>query len=81
MEKKRALLEVAEEVLGLPQDEMAENLSLDLFDNELIDSLGCMSMMASLGDKLGVEIPIEQFTPDDFVSLASMLDALQRIGL
>ena len=76
---KAALLEAAEEVLGLPQDEMAESMELDLFENGLIDSMGCVAMMTYVEEQLNVSIAIEDMANEDFATLAAMEKAIANM--
>lgn len=73
------MLEAAEEVLGLPQDEMSEQFDLDLFENGLIDSLGCVAVMAYMEEALGKKIDLAKMEPDDFTSLQTMTDAIRSM--
>ncbi len=77
---KKAVLSAAEEVLGLPQDEMAENMELDLFENELIDSMGCVAMVTEIADLLKLRLDVEKFQPEDYTSLQTIGDAVERIA-
>ena len=76
---KNTVLQAAEDILGLPRDEMENNLDLDLFDNNLIDSLSCVAMINAISESLDVEIDIKNFTPDDYASLKSIGEAIERI--
>ncbi|MCF0121135.1 MAG: hypothetical protein HUJ65_05800 [Oscillospiraceae bacterium] len=76
---RTALLEAAEEVLGLPADEMAENMDTDLFENGLLDSMGCVAMMTYVEEQPNTSITIEDMDADDFTSLAAMEEALKRM--
>lgn len=71
------ILEAAEEILGLPQDEMSEQFELDLLENGLIDSLGCVAVMAYMEEALGRKLDLAKMEPDDFTSLRAMTDAIR----
>ena len=73
-----AVLEAIENVLGLPQDEMREQLDLDLFENELIDSLGCASLISEIEELLDKDVPIENFDLGDFKSINTLVDAVAK---
>ena len=76
---KSALLGAAEEVLGLPQDEMENSFDLDLFENNLIDSLGCVAMVTSVSEILNKDIDIEKLSPEDYATLNTLGEAIERI--
>lgn len=78
-EIKKVLLSATEEVLGIPADEMADNMDLNLFEAELLDSVGCAYLITTVSDLLHKNIPISKFKPEDFVSLNAISDAIERI--
>lgn len=74
-----ALINAAEEVLGLSPDDMRENTELDLFENELIDSIGCIALLTEVESIIGKSIDVSQMVPNDFTSLSTMADAIEKI--
>ena len=78
-EIKKALLEATEEVLGLPSDEMEDSMDLNLIESGLIDSVGCAYLITSVSDILHKSIPIGKFKAEDFTSLNTIIEAIERI--
>lgn len=78
-EIKKALLNAAEEVLGLPSDEMEENMDLNLIESEILDSVGCAYLITTVSDILHKNLPIGKFKAEEFTSLNTIGAAIERI--
>lgn len=58
------------------EDDVREDLSLDLFEEGLLDSLGVAQLLMELEDKLGIVIALTEIeksdinTPEKIISLA-----------
>ena len=76
---KSVVFDAADEILGLPQDEMEDQMDLDLFENGLIDSLGCVAMIDYISSELSCRIDMENMEPEDYESLNSIIAAVERI--
>ena len=50
-----------------------------LVDDELIDSLYLVSLVAEIMDEFGVKIAVDDITPENFNSLDAMLALIQRL--
>lgn len=50
-----------------------------LVDDELIDSLDLVSLVAEIMDEFGVKIAVDDITPENFNSLDAMLALIQRL--
>jgi len=73
------LLTCAEDILGLPADEMREQLDLDLFENSLIDSLGCVSLISAVEEETGKKIDLSALAPEDLKTLSKIAAAIERV--
>ena len=54
MDLQEKVIEIFEEVLGT--DEIAEDLDLDMFENELLDSLAIIEVLLGIEEKLGLSL-------------------------
>jgi len=77
MNVQNALLDVMEEVFGLEKDELLEDIDLDLFENDLVDSLGIVTMMGELEEVLHAKLDISKMSPEDFRSVRTMTAAVE----
>ena len=50
-----------------------------LVDDELIDSLDLVSLVAEIMGEFGVKIAVDDITPENFNSLDAMLALIQRL--
>ncbi|HIR84595.1 MAG TPA: acyl carrier protein [Candidatus Galloscillospira excrementavium] len=50
-----------------------------LVDDELIDSLDLVSLVAEIMDEFGVKIAVDDITPENFNSLDAMLALIRRL--
>jgi len=77
MNIQSALLDVMEEVFGIEKDELQQDIDLDLFENDLVDSLGIVTMMGELEEVLNKKLDISKMSPDDFRSVRTMTAAVE----
>ena len=59
MTVQKAILTAMEEVLGLEEDDLIENLDLDLFESGLVDSLAIVSLISVIEGHIGGKIAIK----------------------
>lgn len=60
---KEKILEILAE--ACEDDSVMENLDLELFDSDLLDSLGFAELLAALDDELGVVIAPSEVSRED----------------
>lgn len=78
MTVQQSILSAMEDILGLDQDELMENLDLDLFENGLIDSLAIVSLISEVEENLNKKIAIKQIAPDDFLTINKLTSAIEK---
>ena len=78
MTVQKAVLTAMEDVLGLKQAEMRENLDLDLFENSLLDSLGVVTLINEVEEHIGHKIAIKQIPPQDFLTINRLTAAIEK---
>lgn len=78
MTVQKAILTAMEDILGLEQDELIENLDLDLFENGLVDSLAIVSLINEVEEHIGRKIAIKQISPDDFLTINKLTAAIEK---
>ena len=71
-----SILNNMENVLGLPADEMADQLDMDLFEDGLIDSLSIIELMGAVERDLGIKISIKDMAPESFATVNAMAAAI-----
>ncbi|EPY2275221.1 D-alanine--poly(phosphoribitol) ligase subunit DltC [Clostridium sporogenes] len=64
MENK--ILEILIEVCGT--DEVKDDMDLNLFDNELLDSLGLIELILAIEEQVGIKIESTEITREEFDS-------------
>jgi len=79
MNIEKAVFEVMEELLGLSEEDLAENMDIDLWEEGLLDSVGSAMMIANLENKLNVVIDLDEILPDDFSSVNSIIRSFKRL--
>ena len=52
MDIKEKVIEIFEEILDT--DEIRDNMDLDMFENEMLDSLAIIEVLLGIEDKLGI---------------------------
>lgn len=78
MTVQKAILVAMEDILGLEQDELIENLDLDLFENGLVDSLAIVTLINEVEEHIGHKIAIKQISPDDFLTINKLTAAIEK---
>lgn len=67
-----------QDVLGLDQSEMAENLDLDLFESGLVDSLAMVTLITDVERNIGSRIAIREMNPESFLTVSRLTEAIDR---
>ena len=78
MNVQQAILTAMEDILGLEQQEMLENLDLDLIENGLVDSLGIVSLITEVEGHIHHKIAIKQIAPDSFRTVNLLAAAIEK---
>ncbi|EPY6473107.1 D-alanine--poly(phosphoribitol) ligase subunit DltC [Clostridium sporogenes] len=60
------ILEILIEVCGT--DEVKDDMDLNLFDNELLDSLGLIELILAIEEQVGIKIEPTEITREEFDS-------------
>ncbi|WP_330389395.1 D-alanine--poly(phosphoribitol) ligase subunit 2 [Peptostreptococcus sp. D1] len=76
MDIKAGVIEIFEEVLDT--DEIRENQDLDLFENELLDSLAIIEVLLAIEDKFDLSLQPTDLERDDMSSVNKLTDFLER---
>ena len=69
---KAKLLNILAEICE--DDIVKENLDIDLFETDLLDSLGFVQLLVDLEDNFGVTIAPSEVTRDDFRTPQKIID-------
>lgn len=77
MDIQEKILDVMEEVFGIEKDELRDNQDLDLFENELVDSLGLVTMLGELSSSLGKKFEIGKMAPESFRTVRALTEAIK----
>lgn len=59
-------------------DEIMENQDKDLLLNDIIDSFDIVAMMVELEDAFDIEIDAEDVTPENFKTVDSIIEVVER---
>lgn len=77
MDIKDKVIEIFEEVLGT--DEIREDLDLDMFENELLDSLSIIEVLLGIEEKLGIPLQPTDLERKDMATVNNLVEFLNNI--
>lgn len=75
MDLKEKVIEIFEEVLE--SDEIRDNEDLDLFENELLDSLAIIEVLLMIEEKLGLSLQPTDLERKDMSSVNNLVNFLR----
>lgn len=75
MNLQEKVIEIFEEVLGT--DEIAEDLDLDMFENELLDSLAIIEVLLGIEEKLGLSLQPTDLERKDMATVNNLVAFLE----
>ncbi|WP_317316146.1 D-alanine--poly(phosphoribitol) ligase subunit DltC [Peptostreptococcus russellii] len=75
MDLQEKVIEIFEEVLGT--DEIAEDLDLDMFENELLDSLAIIEVLLGIEEKLGISLQPTDLERKDMATVNNLVAFLE----
>lgn len=76
MELQEKVIEIFEEVLGT--DEIKEDLDLDMFENELLDSLAIIEVLLGIEEKLGLSLQPTDLERKDMATVNNLVAFLKK---
>ena len=79
MDIQKIVLEAAEEVLGLEQEDMLDNMDMNLWEEGLLDSVSMASFLAEIEDRIRRKIDVKELSPEDMASFHSIIAAVERL--
>ncbi len=75
MDIRESVIEIFEEVLG--SDEIRDNQDLDMFENEMLDSLAIIEVLLGIEDKLGLSLQPTDLERKDMATVNNLVDFLK----
>lgn len=75
MDIRESVIEIFEEVLG--SDEMRDNQDLDMFENEMLDSLAIIEVLLGIEDKLNLSLQPTDLERKDMATVNNLVDFLK----
>ena len=75
MDIQEKVIEIFEEVLGT--DEIAEDLDMDMFENELLDSLAIIEVLLGIEEKLGISLQPTDLERTDMATVNNLVSFLK----
>lgn len=75
MELQEKVIEIFEEVLGT--DEIKEDLDLDMFENELLDSLAIIEVLLGIEEKFGLSLQPTDLERKDMATVNNLVAFLK----
>lgn len=79
MNVQSAILDVMEDVFGIEKEDLKDNLDLDLFENQLVDSLGIVTVLNELGEMFNKDFDIAKMSPGDFRTVNTLTKAIEGL--
>ncbi|AVQ40593.1 D-alanine--poly(phosphoribitol) ligase subunit 2 [Clostridium botulinum] len=70
------ILEILIEVCGT--DEVKDDMDLNLFDNELLDSLGLIELILAIEEQVGIKIEPTEITREEFDSPNKIIKCVSK---
>ncbi|WP_195972233.1 D-alanine--poly(phosphoribitol) ligase subunit DltC [Clostridium thermobutyricum] len=74
---KETVIEIFEEVTG--NDEIREDLDLNLFEAELLDSLAIIEVLLQIEEKLGLKLQPTDIDREDMATVNKLVDFLENM--
>ena len=75
MDIRESVIEIFEEVLG--SDEIRDNQDLDMFENEMLDSLAIIEVLLGIEDKLNLSLQPTDLERKDMATVNKLVDFLK----
>lgn len=75
MDIRESVIEIFEEVLG--SDEIRDNQDLDMFENEMFDSLAIIEVLLGIEDKLDLSLQPTDLERKDMATVNNLVDFLK----
>ena len=75
MDIRESVIEISEEVLG--SDEIRDNQDLDMFENEMLDSLAIIEVLLGIEDKLDLSLQPTDLERKDMATVNNLVDFLK----
>lgn len=75
MDIRESVIEIFEEVLG--SDEIRDNQDLDMFENEMLDSLAIIEVLLGIEDKLNLSLQPTDLERKDMATVNNLVDFLE----
>ena len=75
MDIRESVIEIFEEVLG--SDEIRDNQDLDMFENEMLDSLAIIEVLLGIEDKLDLSLQPTDLERKDMATVNHLVDFLK----
>ena len=75
MDIRESVIEIFEEVLG--SDEIRDNQDLDMFENEMLDSLAIIEVLLGIEDKLDLSLQPTDLERTDMATVNNLVDFLK----
>lgn len=76
MDIRESVIEIFEEVLG--SDEIRDNQDLDMFENEILDSLAIIEVLLGIEDKLNLSLQPTDLERKDMATVNNLVDFLKE---
>lgn len=77
MDVQNVVFDAMESVLGIEPDDLKEDMSLDLIENGILDSLGIVSLLNEIGKAVGKKIEITDIAPEEFRTVDKFIAAVE----
>ena len=79
MSVKEAIYQSAVQVLGFEKEDVTELWEADLWEGNLLDSLGMVAFIAKIEGLLGMSIDLRKFKPEDMASFTTLETAIEKL--
>jgi len=76
MSKREAILEILKKIKPSVDFEQVRGI----LDNGYLDSLEFMNLITELGQRFGVELSVDEITPENFDTMETIEKMIERVG-
>lgn len=77
MDVKNAIIKGLIDVVGMTEEEIAENMDVNLFECEILDSLSLAALLTEAEDLTGKKISIKDLDPEAISTVNNLIAAIE----
>ncbi|MGO2082394.1 D-alanine--poly(phosphoribitol) ligase subunit DltC [Vagococcus sp.] len=76
MDIKTTILEILEDLTGT---DLSNQLSLDLYEEGILDSMGTVQMLVEIDGQLGLTVPVSEYERSEWATPQQIIDQVSAL--